>query len=93
MGEAGGGGSSGGGGGDAASRIGPDEKTDLAFKAFDKNQDGYITKNEMLKTSKNLTKRQVQCLNFLMLCVVVAWQIARQSPQASKTPNLDFSCD
>ena len=59
MGEAGGGGSSGGGGGDAASRIGPDEKTDLAFKAFDKNQDGYITKNEMLKTSKNLTKRQV----------------------------------
>ena len=70
MGEAGGGGSSGGGGGDAASRIGPDEKTDLAFKAFDKNQDGYITKNEMLKTSKNLTKRQVQCLSFMMLCAL-----------------------
>ena len=36
-----------------------DEKADLAFKAFDKNRDGYITKGEMLKTSKNLTKKQV----------------------------------
>ena len=34
-------------------------KADLAFKVFDKNHDGYITKEEMLKTSKNLTKKQV----------------------------------
>lgn len=38
------------------------EKVDLAFNAFDKNHDGYITKNEMLKTSKNLTKKQVSAL-------------------------------
>ena len=41
-----------------AKRYGDQEKTDLAFKAFDKNQDGFITKNEMLRTSKNLTKQQ-----------------------------------
>ena len=35
-------------------------KADLAFKVFDKNHDGYITKEEMLKTSKNLTKKQVR---------------------------------
>ena len=35
-------------------------KADLAFKVFDKNHDGYITKDEMLKTSKNLTKKQVK---------------------------------
>ena len=37
-----------------------DGKAELAFKVFDKNHDGYITKNEMLKVSKNLTKEQVQ---------------------------------
>ena len=36
-----------------------DTKADLAFNAFDRNRDGYITKQEMLKTSKNLTKKQV----------------------------------
>ena len=50
-----------------AKRYGDQEKTDLAFKAFDKNQDGFITKNEMLRTSKNLTKQQASLLrcNFL----------------------------
>jgi len=51
-----------GGSADPAPKFGDDEKTDLAFKAFDKNQDGYITKTEMLKTSKNLTKRQVDAV-------------------------------
>lgn len=36
-----------------------DAKAELAFKVFDKNHDGYITKSEMLKASKNLTKEQV----------------------------------
>jgi Ca2+-binding EF-hand superfamily protein len=36
-----------------------DDKSEIAFKAFDKNHDGYITKGEMLKVSKNLTKEQV----------------------------------
>ncbi len=36
-----------------------DGKAELAFKVFDKNHDGYITKGEMLKVSKNLTKEQV----------------------------------
>ena len=35
-------------------------KADLAFNVFDKNHDGYVTKGEMLKTSKNLTKKQVR---------------------------------
>jgi Ca2+-binding EF-hand superfamily protein len=38
------------------------DKADVAFNAFDKNRDGYITKGEMLKTSKNLTKKQVQAV-------------------------------
>ena len=41
------------------SKYSADGKAELAFKVFDKNHDGYITKNEMLKTSKNLTKEQV----------------------------------
>ena len=39
--------------------MGTDAKAELAFNVFDKNRDGYITKNEMLKASKNLTKEQV----------------------------------
>ena len=39
--------------------MGTDAKAELAFNVFDKNHDGYITKNEMLKASKNLTKEQV----------------------------------
>ena len=40
--------------------MGTDAKAELAFNVFDKNHDGYITKNEMLKASKNLTKEQVK---------------------------------
>ena len=36
-----------------------DAKAELAFNVFDKNHDGFITKNEMLRGSKNLTKEQV----------------------------------
>ena len=39
-----------------------DAKAELAFNVFDKNRDGYVTKNEMLKVSKNLTKEQVMLL-------------------------------
>ena len=35
-------------------------KADRAFNVFDKNHDGYITKAEMLKMSKNITKAQVR---------------------------------
>ena len=34
-------------------------KAHLAFKALDKNQDGFISKKEFSKISKNLTKEQV----------------------------------
>ena len=44
-------------------------KADLAFKVFDKNHDGYITKEEMLKTSKNLTKKQVRNSSITILKV------------------------
>ena len=43
--------------------MGTDAKAELAFNVFDKNHDGYITKNEMLKASKNLTKEQVNKWN------------------------------
>ena len=34
-------------------------KTQLAFKALDKNSDGYISKREFNEISKSLTKEQV----------------------------------
>ncbi len=37
--------------------------SELAFKALDMNHDRYITKSEMLKVSKNLTKEQVGEVN------------------------------
>ena len=40
-------------------KLDPEAKAELAFNVFDKNHDGYVTKNEMLKVSKNLTKEQV----------------------------------
>jgi len=43
-------------------KMGDDEKADLAFKLFDKNHDGFITKKDMLETSKNLTKQQVDAV-------------------------------
>ena len=50
--------------------MGTDAKAELAFNVFDKNHDGYITKNEMLKASKNLTKEQVNLNEFSLLYVL-----------------------
>jgi len=36
------------------------DKAQMAFKLYDKDKDGYITKAEMVKLSKNLTKEQVE---------------------------------
>ena len=49
-------------------------KADIAFKVFDKNNDGNITKEEMIQTSKNLTKKQVlfaQDFHFFYICKIV----------------------
>jgi len=35
------------------------QKADMAFRLMDKNNDGYITKQEMLSTTKKLTEKQV----------------------------------
>ena len=35
------------------------DKVEIAFSLFDGNKDGYVTSNEMMKKSKNLTKDQV----------------------------------
>ena len=43
-----------------------DAKADLAFKVFDKNRDGFVTKEEMLQSSKHLTKKQVSLKLFLI---------------------------
>ena len=36
------------------------KQAELAFKLYDKDKDGYITKNEMEKLSKTLTKEQIE---------------------------------
>ena len=36
------------------------DKAQMAFKLYDRDKDGYITKAEMVKLSKNLTKEQVE---------------------------------
>ena len=35
------------------------DNTELAFKLYDKDKDGFITKSEMSKVSKRLSKEQV----------------------------------
>ena len=35
------------------------DKAEMAFKLYDKDKDGYITKGEMNKLAKNLTKDQI----------------------------------
>lgn len=35
-------------------------KAEMAFKIMDRNNDGYITKQEMLNTTKKLTQKQVR---------------------------------
>ena len=36
------------------------ETAQVAFKLYDRDKDGYITKAEMVKISKTLTKEQVE---------------------------------
>ena len=38
----------------------------MAFKLYDKDKDGYITRAEMVKLSKTLTKEQVEKVLELM---------------------------
>ena len=42
------------------SGAGAGDKAEMAFKLYDRDKDGYITKAEMVKLSKNLTKDQVE---------------------------------
>ena len=35
------------------------DKAELAFRLYDKDKDGFITKGEMNKLAKNLTKEQI----------------------------------
>ena len=38
----------------------------MAFKLFDKDKDGYITRAEMVKLSKTLSKEQVEKVKFIL---------------------------
>ena len=49
------------------------EKAERAFNVLDKNHDGYITKVEMMKMSKNLTKEQVFCLSLFVIYLNPRW--------------------
>ena len=35
------------------------DKAEMAFKLYDKDKDGYVTKGEMNKLARNLTKDQI----------------------------------
>ena len=35
------------------------EKAETAFNVFDRNHDGFVTKGDMMRMSKNITKKQV----------------------------------
>ena len=37
----------------------PAKQAEIAFKLYDKDRDGFITKSEMEKLSKNLSKEQI----------------------------------
>merc|ERR1711953_914088 len=37
-------------------------KAEMAFKIMDRNNDGYITKQEMLNTTKKLTQKQIEAV-------------------------------
>jgi len=50
----------GGGGGGGGHHKDSGKQAELAFKLYDKDRDGYITKSEMEKLSKTLTKDQVK---------------------------------
>jgi len=39
-----------------------EQKAEMAFKLMDRNNDGYITKQEMLSTTKKLTEKQVSAV-------------------------------
>ena len=39
------------------------QQAQMAFKLYDRDKDGYITKAEMIKISKTLTKEQVEKVN------------------------------
>ena len=36
------------------------DKAEMAFKLYDKDKDGYVTKGEMNKLAKNLTREQIE---------------------------------
>ena len=36
------------------------DKAQIAFKLFDKDKDGFVTKSEMEKRSRNLSKDQIE---------------------------------
>ncbi len=54
------------------------KQAEIAFRLYDKDKDGYITKSEMEKLSKNLSKEQIDKVRLDQTC-----------PYLSK---LDFSC-
>ena len=42
------------------------DNTELAFKLYDKDKDGFITKSEMSKVSKKLSKEQVDKVRMIL---------------------------
>ena len=40
------------------------DKAQIAFRLYDKDKDGYITKGEMQKLAKNLSKQQIDKESF-----------------------------
>jgi len=54
-------------------------KAVMAFKVFDKDNDGYITKEEFQKISKKLSKEQVKILFFSSSLMVMRNELEQGS--------------
>ena len=47
------------------------DNTELAFKLYDKDKDGFITKSEMSKVSKRLSKEQVDKVMIMITIIMI----------------------
>ena len=56
------------------------DPAEIAFRLYDKDKDGYITKGEMNKLAKNLTRKQIDKVRILLdrfACVEVLTTFSR----------------